>query len=138
MESGPDLATQSWTSAVEFLQEVERASPDVMPRMAIHASCYSMFHAARAVINQVDGLAAPTRHGSVVGRFGQLAKQANDAEMMAAGRLLNEVQAERLLSDYRAGRRPPASDAVAAVADARSFLEACARCRGFSMPGVAG
>jgi uncharacterized protein (UPF0332 family) len=135
-ESGADLAAQSWTSALEFLQEAERASPEVMPRMAIHAAYYAMFHAARAVIIQVDGLAAPTRHGSVIGRFGQLAKQADDAAMMAAGRLLNEVQAERLLSDYRAGRRPPASDAVAAVAEARTFLKTCARCRGFSVPAL--
>jgi hypothetical protein len=34
---------------------------------------------------------------------------------MAAGRLINEMQEERLLSDY------------AAVRDARSFIEACGR-----------
>jgi uncharacterized protein (UPF0332 family) len=133
-DPAPDLAAQSWAIAVEFLLEAERASPNVMPRMAIHAAYYAMFHAARAALIKADGLAAPTRHGSVIGRFGQPAKQTDDAAMMATGKLLNEVQAERLLSDYRAGRRPPASDAVAAVAQARRFLETCPRYRGFPQP----
>jgi uncharacterized protein (UPF0332 family) len=135
-DTQPELAGQSWAIAVEFLQEAERASPEVMPRMAIHAAYYAMFHAARAVLVMADGLAAPTRHGSVIGRFGQLARQRNDDAMMAAGRLLNETQSERLLSDYRAGRRPPITEAAAAVADARTFIEACARCHGFAMPGT--
>lgn len=102
--------------------------------MVTHAAYYAMYHAARAVLVQTDGLRAPTKHSAVIGRFGQLAKQAGNAELMAAGRLLNEMQEERLLSDYAAGRRPPAADAAAAVADARSFLEACARHHDFLAP----
>jgi uncharacterized protein (UPF0332 family) len=101
---------------------------------ATHAAYYAMYHAARAVLIRAYGLRAPTKHSVVVGRFGQLAKQAGNADLMAAGRLINEMQEERLLSDYAAGRRPPSADAAAAVRDARSFLEACARHHGLPPP----
>jgi uncharacterized protein (UPF0332 family) len=120
--------------ALDFLREAESGSPNATPRMVTHAAYYAMYHAARAVLVQAHGLGAPVKHSAVVGRFGQLAKQADNAELMAAGRLINEMQEERLLSDYSAGRRPPPEDAAAAVRDARSFLEACSRHHGFPSP----
>ena len=132
--SEPAIATQTWQMALDFLHEAENGSPDVTPRMVTHAAYYAMYHAARAVLIQAHGLKAPTKHSAVVGRFGQLAKQAGNSDLMAAGRLINEMQEERLLSDYAAGRRPPASDAAAAARDARSFVEACARHNGFPLP----
>ena len=130
----PAIEAQTWQMALDFLQEAEQASPAIMPRMATNAAYYAMYHAARAVLIRAYGLRAPTKHSVVVGRFGQLAKQAGNADLMAAGRLINEMQEERLLSDYAAGRRPPSADAAAAVRDARSFLEACARHHGLPPP----
>src|SRR6202012_4800606 len=97
---------------VDFLREAEAVTADIMPRMATHAAYYAMFHAARAVLVQVDGLGAPTKHHAVVGRFGQLAKLANDAQLMAAGRLINGAQNDRLRSDYNTGRTPLPSEAA--------------------------
>jgi uncharacterized protein (UPF0332 family) len=130
----PAIEAQTWQMAVDFLLEAENGSPDATPRMVTHAAYYAMYHAARAVLIQVDGLRAPTKHSAVVGRFGLLAKQADNADLMAAGRLINEMQEERMLSDYAAGRRPSATDAAAAVTDARRFLEACASHFGFQLP----
>ena len=112
----PAIEAQTWLMALDFLLEAENGSFEATPRMVTHAAYYSMYHAAHAVL---------------VGRFRQLAKQAGNAELMAAGRLINEMQEERLLSDYAAGRRPSATDTAAAVEDARRFLEACASHYGF-------
>jgi uncharacterized protein (UPF0332 family) len=132
--SGPSLDALSWTTALDFLREAEAVTADIMPRMATHAAYYAMFHAARAVLVQVDGLGAPTKHHAVVGRFGQLAKLANDAQLMAAGRLINGAQNDRLRSDYNTGRTPLPSDAARAVQDARTFLDICARHYGLPAP----
>jgi uncharacterized protein (UPF0332 family) len=130
----PAIEAQTWQMALGFLLEAENGSSDATPRMVTHAAYYAMYHAARAALIQVDGLKAPTKHSTVVGRFGQLAKQAGITELMAAGRLINEMQEERLLSDYAAGRRPSATDAAAAVEDARRFLAACASHYRFQLP----
>jgi uncharacterized protein (UPF0332 family) len=135
--SEPAIEAQTWQMALDFLQEAENGPPSVIPRMVTHAAYYAMYHAARAVLIQAHGLLAPTKHSAVVGRFGQLAKQAAHADLMAAGRLINEMQEERLLSDYAAGRRPPSADATASVRDARRFLEVCARHDRFPSPKVA-
>lgn len=132
--SGPSLDASSWTTALDFLREAEAVSAEVMPRMETHAAYYAMFHAARAVLVRVDGLAAPTKHHAVVGRFGLLAKLADDATLMAAGRLTNEAQDDRLRSDYNTDRKPLADDAIKAVRDARTFLETCADHYGLPAP----
>jgi uncharacterized protein (UPF0332 family) len=128
------IEAQTWQMALDFLLEAEGGSPAATPRMVTHAAYYAMYHAARTVLIQVDELRAPTKHSAVVGRFGFLAKQAGIGDLMAAGRLINEMQEERMLADYAAGRRPSAIDAAAAVADARQFLEACATHYGYQMP----
>jgi uncharacterized protein (UPF0332 family) len=125
--SEAELSAQTWQRALDFLQEAESGSSNATPRMVTHAAYYATYHVARAVLIQAQGQAAPVKHSAVVGRFGQLAKQAGNAEPMAAGRLINEMQEERLLSDYAAGRRPPPEDAAASVRDTRSFIEACSR-----------
>ena len=133
----PAIEAQTWQMALDFLLEAENGSSDVTPRMVTHAAYYAIYHAARTVLVHVHGSRAPTKHSTVVGRFGQLAKQAGKTELMAAGRLINEMQEERLLSDYAAGRRPSVTDAAAAVEDARRFLEACASHFGFQSPNTA-
>jgi uncharacterized protein (UPF0332 family) len=85
----PAIEAQTWQMALDFLLEAENGSSEATPRMVTHAAYYSMYHAARAVLIQVDGLRAPTKHSTVVGRFGQLARQAGNTELMAAGRLIN-------------------------------------------------
>lgn len=136
--SGPEPAieAQTWQMALDFLQEAESGSPAATPRMVTDAAYYAMYHAARAVLIHADGLRAPTRHSAVVGRFGLFAKQASNPDLMMAGRLINEMQEERLLSDYAAGRLLPPADAAAAVRDSRSFTEACAHHYGFPLPTV--
>ncbi|HTW70633.1 MAG TPA: HEPN domain-containing protein [Acetobacteraceae bacterium] len=124
--SDPETAADAWQMALDFLREAEAGSPEATPRMVLHAAYYAMYHAARAVLIQAHGRQAPLKHSVVVGWFGRLAKDASNADLMSAGRLINEMQEERLLSDYRAGRRPPPTDAEAAVRDARQFVEICA------------
>jgi uncharacterized protein (UPF0332 family) len=102
--------------------------------MAIHAAYYAMFHGARSVLLKVEGLAAPTKHGAVVSRFGHHAKRANDSTLMAAGRALNDMQDKRERSDYDTDSLPSPDDAATAVLQARRFLETCARLHGFPPP----
>jgi uncharacterized protein (UPF0332 family) len=79
------IAAQTWRMALDFLQEAESGSPNATPRMVTHAAYYAMYHAARAILIQAQGLGAPVKHSAVVGRFGQLAKQAGNVELMAQG-----------------------------------------------------
>ena len=102
--------------------------------MAIHAACYAMFHGVRAVLLKHDGMNAPTKHNAVVNRFGYHAKEAGEPALMAAGRALNDMQEDRLRSDYRPNGRPEPSDAVAAVHAARTFLVTCVDRSGFAAP----
>ncbi len=128
------LEQQVWVAALEFLSEAERSSASAIPRMTVHAAYYAMFHAARAVLLKAEGLEAPTKHNVVVSRFGYLAKQANSAEQMRAGRMLNNMRQERLRSDYDTGHRPTPEQATEAVKTARLFLAQCAEILGFSPP----
>jgi uncharacterized protein (UPF0332 family) len=130
----PETAADTWQMALDFLNEAEAGSPVATPRMVLHAAYYAMYHAARAVLIQVHGRQAPLKHGVVVGWFGGLAKQAGHADLMSAGRLINDMKEERLLSDYGTGRRPPPADAEAAVRDARQFVETCASHYAFPAP----
>jgi uncharacterized protein (UPF0332 family) len=93
-----------------------------------------MFHGARAVLLQAEGLKAPTKHNMVVSRFGYLAKQSKDPAQMNAGRALNAAQQERLRSDYDTAHRPDPAQAAEAVKAARLFLTQCAAMHGFPPP----
>ncbi len=132
--SGRSPELQVWAVALEFLAEAERSPAAYTPRMAVHAAYYAMFHGARSVLLKTEGLTAPTKHNAVVSRFGFYAKHAHDTALMAAGRALNNLQQERLRSDYDICRRPQPAEALAAVAEARSFLATCARMHGFPLP----
>ncbi len=123
-----------WAKALEFLGEAERIPAAATPRMATHAAYYAMFHGARAVLLKIDGAGAPAKHRAVVNRFGFHAKRANDARLMAAGRAFNRMEDDRIRSDYGAGHSPPPTEAVAAVVEARRFLETCASLHGFPPP----
>jgi uncharacterized protein (UPF0332 family) len=102
--------------------------------MNVHAAYYAMFHGARAVLVKLDGSAAAKKHNPVVGRFGYHANAANDATLMAAGKLLNTAQELRELSDYGTGPGPQPTAAATLVLEARRFLETCARVHGFPPP----
>ena len=132
--SAPAPESFVWRVALDFLTEAELVPAASVPRMAIHAAYYAMFHGARAVLLKLDGLNAPTKRSAVVGRFGYHAKVAGDALLMAAGRSLNDAQDDRITSDYGSGTGPQPFDAVAAVGSARIFLEVCARVHGFVAP----
>ncbi len=128
------LESEAWAAALAFQSEAEQVSPASLPRMAIHAAYYAMFHGARSVLVKLDGLAAPTKHGAVVRRFGYHAKQAGDPMLMAAGRALTDVQEGRERSDYDTKSRPDPDEAATAVKEARRFLETCTRVHGFPPP----
>lgn len=117
--------------ALDFLAEAELCQGTVIPRMMTHAAYYAMFHGARAVLLQIEGLAAPTKHKIVVSRFADHANQSADADLIAASVALSGTRQKRLLGDYDTGRRLLPAEAVKAVADARMFLETCARLHGF-------
>jgi uncharacterized protein (UPF0332 family) len=125
--SGPAPELEVWAVALEFLGEAERTAATATPRIALHAAYYAMFHGARAVLFKLEGLNAPTKHATVVSRFGFHAKQADNPDLKAAGRALKSTREQRLRSDYGLGPKPQAADAVAAVKEARSFIELCAR-----------
>jgi uncharacterized protein (UPF0332 family) len=81
----PVIEAQTWQMALDFSLEAKNDSSEATPRMVTHAAYYSMYHAARAVLIQVDGPRASTKHSAVVGRFGQLAKQAGNADRWLLG-----------------------------------------------------
>lgn len=57
---------------------------------------------ARSVLLLLDGERAPTRHAAVIGRFGQIARDAMSARdaLMQAGRDLNRMYKQRVAADY--------------------------------------
>jgi uncharacterized protein (UPF0332 family) len=120
--------------ALRLLSEAEQLLPTTVPHAATHSAYYAMFHAARAVLVQAEGASAPTTHKMVVSRFGYLAKQANDAALTEAGRMLATGLQRRLRSDYDTDHPVPPAEATAAVKEARRFLETCARLHGFPPP----
>jgi uncharacterized protein (UPF0332 family) len=125
---------QNWVAALRFLAEAEQLLPTAVPHAAIHSAYYAMFHAARAVLVKIDGASAPAKHKPVVNRFGFHAKQANDAALKEAGRLLSISLQRRLQSDYDTQREMSPQDAETAIEEARRFLETCARVHGFPPP----
>lgn len=66
---------RAWAKARLHLDEAAAMDPARTPAAAVHSAYYAMHHAARAVLLRRDGERAPTNHGAVIGRFGQLAKK---------------------------------------------------------------
>jgi hypothetical protein len=62
----------------------------------------------------------------VKSRFGYHANLSGDPNLVAAGRILVLLQQERLLTDYNINANPKSLDGVAAIGEARRFLQACA------------
>ena len=95
-----------------------------------------MHHAARAILLREDGERAPTRHGAVIGRFGQIARDAQPAgsELMQAGRDINQMYEERVEADYDVEEVTDEATARQCVAKARNFLAVCARHFVFTPP----
>jgi len=122
-ETSPE---QTWATALQFLGEAERSPAADAPRMAIHAAYYAAFHAARAVLLRLEGDQAPNKHSGVRSRFGYHANLSGNPKLVAAGRTLVMLQQERLLTDYNISADPKSLDGVAAIHEAREFLEACA------------
>lgn len=93
-----------------------------------------MFHAARAVLLQIDGDRAPLKHTAVVGRFGQLAKTRDDPLLRIAGRLINRVLEARVDADYNVRHPTDSLTATTAIQSARQFIEICSGAFGFPAP----
>ncbi len=127
-------ALDIWATALAFLREAEGVQAVVRPRMATHGAYYAMFHGARAVLVNIEGLLAPTKHKAVVSRFGYQAKQAGNAALMAAAGDLKGVEDQRIRYDYKTDEQPDPASAAAAIIAARRFLETCARVHGFPPP----
>jgi uncharacterized protein (UPF0332 family) len=125
---------QAWDKAKRDLAEARALDLSRTPGAAIHQSYYAMHHAARAVLLRRDGETAPTKHNAVIGRFGQIAKNEppqNSEVLIAAGRDINRVYEERLISDYRVEYAPTQEEAEACVAKAERFLKVYGQHFGF-------
>jgi uncharacterized protein (UPF0332 family) len=119
---------QAWAKAGRHLTEAEAMDLALTPAAAVHSAYYAMHLAARAVLLLLDGEQAPTRHGSVIGRFGQIATAATSAReaLMQAGRDLNRMYEERVSADYDVAELTSADVARESLAKARHFLATCA------------
>jgi uncharacterized protein (UPF0332 family) len=119
---------QAWAKAKRHLVEAEAMDLTQTPAAAVHSSYYAMHLAARAVLLWVDGESAPTRHGAVIGRFGQIAKDAVALRdpLMQAGRDLNRMYQARVAADYDIDELTSADVARDCVVKARHFLATCA------------
>ena len=102
--------------------------PTLTPSAAVHSSYYAMHVAARAVLLLLDSERAPTRHGAVIGRFGQIATDvaAGSDALMQAGRDLNRMYEARVAADYDIEELTSADVARECVLKARRFLATCA------------
>jgi uncharacterized protein (UPF0332 family) len=90
----------------------------------------------RVVLLRLDGSQAPTRHGSVIGRFGQIAENArpSDTALLQAGRDLNRIYEQRVEADYDVDDVTDEVTARDCLAKARAFLTIAARRYGFPPP----
>jgi len=122
---------QAWDKALRDLHEAEALDLKRTPGAGVHKSYYAMHHAARAVLLLTDGEKAATKHGSVIGRFGQIAKTAADDVLISAARDINRVYDERIDSDYHIQDITTEEDAAACLAKAQNFLRVCAITFGF-------
>ncbi len=76
----------------------------------------------------LHGERAPTRHGAVIGRFGQIARDAISARdaLTQAGRDLNRMYEERVAADYDISQFTSADVACECLVKAGRFLATCA------------
>jgi uncharacterized protein (UPF0332 family) len=119
---------QAWVKARRHLTEAEAMDLALTPAAAVHSAYYAMHLAARAVLLLLDGERAPTRHGAVIGRFGQVARDATSARdaLTQAGRDLNRMYEERVAADYDIDELTSADVARECLAKAGRFLATCA------------
>jgi len=123
---------QAWEKALRDFKEAQALDLKRTPGAGIHKSYYAMFQTARAVLLRIDGEKAATRHGGVIGRFGQIAKSRDDDALLSAGRDLNRVYEERIESDYDTQAVTTEEDARECLAKAENFLRQCADKFGFN------
>jgi len=108
-----------------LLAQARRLDPNRDAEGVIHLSYYAMYHAAVAVL-LARSRTVPTRHSSVIGRFGLLAKKLGD-EAREAGRTINRAFDLRLLADYDVAAQDLGEDARIIRGKATRFLKTCER-----------
>lgn len=119
---------QAWGKALRHLAEAAAMDLALTPAAAVHSAYYAMHLAARAVLLLLDGERASTRHGVVIGRFGQIAANAVAGRdvLMQAGRDLNRMYEQRVAADYDIDELTSADVARDCVEKARRFVATCA------------
>jgi uncharacterized protein (UPF0332 family) len=123
---------QAWEKAMRELREAEALDLSRTPGAGVHKSYYAMHHAARAVLLRIDGEKAATKHGSVIGRFGQIAKLDGNVMLVSAARDINRVYDERIESDYNTLDITTEEDAKDCLAKAQNFMRVCGQTFGFA------
>lgn len=133
--AGPE-AEQAWTKACFHLAEAQAMDLARTPGAAVHSAYYAMHHAARAVLLQNDGERAATKHGAVISRFGQIAKDhpTESGTLMVLGRNINRVYEERIDADYDVEEITTEDEADKCLERAKNFLKVCGRIFNFSEP----
>jgi uncharacterized protein (UPF0332 family) len=128
---------QAWGLALRHLTEGESMDLHRTPGAAVHAAYYAMHHAARAVLLRCDGENAATKHGAVINRFGQIAKEraSLDARLPVAGHNLNIAYDQRIDIDYNPRVQPTAAEAEKCLKNARASLAICAEHFGLPSEG---
>jgi predicted nucleotidyltransferase/uncharacterized protein (UPF0332 family) len=135
LTEGPSSESE-WREALAFLAEAETRSAGVTPRMSTHAAYYAMYHGARAVLLEREGMAAPLKHNVVANRFGYQARLGESPTLVAASQALREVKRLREKFDYELDVAKDPVAAESAVRLAREFLEACAAAHGSPKPSA--
>jgi uncharacterized protein (UPF0332 family) len=127
---------RAWAKATLHLAEAGEMDLARTPAAAVHSAYYAMHHAARAVLLRQVPDNAPSRHGAVIGRFGQIAKNARpeSATLLQAGRDINRMYEERTEADYDVGEATDEATARHCLETARTFMAVCAQHFGFSLP----
>lgn len=87
---------------------------------AVNRLYYALYHAARAALTQRD-IEIPKTHSGLIARFGEIFVRPGDIPS-SLGRLLNQAEHLRLLSDY-SGDQPNPGSLPDLVVQAEAFLE---------------
>jgi uncharacterized protein (UPF0332 family) len=126
-----ESAALEFAKATRHLNEAERIIKrrDV-PLACVHLAYYAMHHCARAVILVSGGAGklknAPDSHRHVLEHFDRLTS-GEIGDLGKAGATLSRAMGLREAADYGLDRDPSAADADEAVAEARVFMDACAK-----------